>query len=426
MGVFSGQVSAMAYDEITALLGGWPGYVIAAVTRAPGGTRTGAPQVTIELAVDAQVRRYCSRCGQAVAAVHDTSARRVRELPILDAETWLLVPLARVACPRCGPTVEALPWLDRYARMTTRFAESVARLAQLLPIQQVATWFGLSWDTVRAIDHAAMAARLGPIDLTGVRQIVIDEFAIQKGHRYATVVADPATRRVLWVGRGRRREDVRPFFELLGPAGCAQLEAAGMDMSEAYEAETRAHCPGVTIVYDLFHVVAKFGREVIDRVRVDATNRVARASGHDDRTRAARRVVKGARWLLLRNGHSLARDDRIRLADLLAANRRLWVVYVLKDALKALWRYRYAGVAARAWRAWYGWAVRSRIPALVTFARKLRPKLPGILAHCRYPLHTSVLEGINNKIKVLKRMAYGFRDDDYFFLKIRAAFPGNT
>jgi transposase len=101
------------------------------------------------------------------------------------------------------------------------------------------------------------------------------------------------------------------------------------------------------------------------------------------------------------------------------------VVYVLKDALKALWRYRAPAVAARAWAAWYAWAVRSRIPALVTFAQKLKAYWPGILAHCRFPLHTGVLEGMNNKIKVLKRMAYGFRNDAYFFLKIRAAFPGN-
>jgi transposase len=369
--------------------------------------------------------RACRRCGRATAQLHDVTEPRIRELPILDAETWLLVPLARVACPACGPTVEALPWLDRYARMTRRFAESVARLAQLLPIAQVAAWFGLSWDTVQAIDQAALEARLGPVDFTGVRRIVIDEFAIQKGHRYATVIAEPETRRVLWVGRGRGREDVRPFFVALGPAGCAALEVAVMDMSEVYEAETRAHCPQVAIVYDLFHVVAKFGREVIDRVRVDETNRIARAADPNDRrTRAARRVIKGARWLLLRNATTLRREERVRLADLLAANRRLWVVYVLKDALKALWGYTYRGAAARAWQAWYGWAVRSRIPALITFARRLKAKLPGILAHCRYPLHTSVLEGINNKIKVLKRMAYGYRNDEYFFLKIRAAFPG--
>src|SRR6266542_458045 len=197
-----------------------------------------------------------------------------------------------------------------------------------------------------------------------------------------------------------------------------------MDMSEAYEAETRAHCPQVTIVYDLFHVVAKFAREVIDRVRVDETNRVAQAAGPGP-TRARRRVIKGARWLLLRNKGTLRRDERVRLQELLAANRRLWVVYVLKDGLKALWRYTYIGAARRAWEEWYGWAVRSRIPALVAFARRLSGKLPGILAHCRFPLHTGVLEGINNKIKVLKRMAYGFRNDAYFFLKIRAAFPGN-
>lgn len=413
----------MAYEDITLLLGGWPGFEITSVSREPGGTRTGAPQVTITLAAVAGAPRYCGRCGHATAPLHDVSERRIRELPILDAETWLLLPLARVACPRCGPTVEALPWLDRYARMTKRFAESVARLAQVLPIKQVADWFGLSWDTVQAIDQAALEARLGPVDLSGVRRIVIDEFAIQKGHRYATVIAEPETRRVLWVGRGRGREDVRPFFEALGPDGCQRLEAVVMDMSEAFEAETRAHCPQASIVYDLFHVVAKFGREVIDRVRVDETNRVARAAGARP-VRARRRVIKGARWLLLRNATNLKRDERIRLRELLAANRRLWVVYVLKDALKQLWRYTYRGAAERAWRAWYGWAVRSRIPALAKFARQLKAKLPGILAHCRYPLHTSVLEGINNKIKVLKRMAYGFRNDAYFFLKIRAAFPG--
>ena len=417
----------MAYEEITALLGGWPGFRIAQVTREPGGTRTGAPQITIELVAVPGARRYCSRCGRTTTEIHDVSPRRVRELPILDAETWLVLPLARVSCRDCGPTVEGLPWLDRYARMTKRFAESVARLAQVLPIKQVAEWFGLSWDTVQAIDRAALEAQLGPIDLTGVRQIVIDEFAIQKGHRYATVVAQPQTRRVLWIGRGRAREDVRPFFELLGATGCAGLEVAVMDMNGAYEQETRAHCPQAMIVYDLFHVVAKFGREVIDRVRVDATNRVARAAGpNDPRTRARRRVVKGTRWLLLRNRSTLTSEERLRLRDVLAANRPLWVVYVLKDALKALWQYKYVGAARRAWHDWYGWAVRSRIPPLITFAKQLKTRLAGILAHCCYPLHTGVLEGINNRIKVIKRMAYGFRDDTYFFLKIRAAFPGNS
>lgn len=416
----------MAYEEITALLGGWPGFRLVDVGREEATAGQSAARVVLTLeAVPGQPRR-CSRCDQVVAELHDVTPREVRDLPILDAETWLIVPRVRVQCPRCGPTIEAVPWLDRYARMTRRFAESVARLAQLLPIKQVAEHFGLSWDTVKVIDRAALQARLGPVDLRGVRQIAIDEFAIQKGHRYATSVVDPLTTRVLWVGRGRGREDIRPFFELLGPEGCAQLEAAVMDMSEAYELETRAHCPQAAIVFDLFHVVAKYGREVIDRVRVDEANRVARARPRKNRRiRALRRVIKGTRWLLLRNRANVTtRRDRVRLREVLAANRRLWVVYVLKDALKQLWRYRYRAAARRAWQQWYGWAIRSRIPALVAFARRLQPKLAGIIAHCQYPLHTSLLEGINNKIKVLKRVAYGFRDDAYFFLKIRAAFPG--
>jgi transposase len=260
---------------------------------------------------------------------------------------------------------------------------------------------------------------LGPVDLDGLEVIALDEFAIQKGHRYATVIVEPMRKRVLWVGRGRGREDIRPFFLQLGPERCACLRAAVMDMNAGYEHEVRQHCRSALIVFDLFHVIAKYGREVIDRVRVDRANEL-RAD------RRSRKVVKGARWLLLKNRNSLRPEEDVTLEELLAANHALFVVYVLRDALKELWSYRHAGYAARAWRSWYRKALRSGIEPLRRFARMLRPYLPGILAHCRYPLGTNLIEGINNKIKVIKRMAYGFRDDAYFFLKIRAAFPGKV
>jgi transposase len=410
----------MAYDEITALLGGWEGFELVGVERAPG------PQIVLQLRPVAGAPKRCSRCGEIVSEIHDTSERRIRDLPILDAETWLLVPRARLQCPRCGPTVEAVPWLDRYQRMTTRLAEAIARLAQVLPIKHVAAWFGVGWETVKQIDQRALLARLGPVDLSTVCVIAVDEFAVQRGHRYATVVVEPATKRVLWVGRGRGREDLRAFFTELGVEGCARLEAVVVDMSPAYTEEIRAQCPNAAIVYDLFHVVAKYGREVIDRVRVDETNRIARARGpNDPTTRARRRVIKGTRWLLLRNRANVTRAaDRIRLRELLRANRALFLVYVLKDDLKQLWTYRYPGAARRFWREWYRRAMGSRLTPLKTFARALAVHIDGVISHCRYPLHTGLLEGINNKIKVLKRMAYGFRDDAYFFLKIRAAFPG--
>jgi transposase len=385
-----------------------------------------ARRLVIKLRPKARAVKRCSNCGTPVVEIHDTTERRVRDLPIGEWDTWLVVPRARLLCPRCGPTVEHVPWLDRYQRMTKRLAEKIAALASVLPIKHVAEWFGVSWDTVKQIDRRSLERRLGPVDLSDVRVIAIDEFAIQRGHRDATVIVDPTTKRVLWVGRGRGREDVRAFFELLGPAGCTRIEAVVMDMSVSYFEEVRAHCPRAAIVYDLFHVVAKYAREVIDRVRVDETNRIARAAGPNaPRTRARRRVIKGTRWLLLRNReHVTHLADRVRLRDLLRANRALFIVYVLKDDLKQLWQFRYPAAARRFWRHWYRRAMASRLPALKQFARNLAARIDGVISHCRYPLHTGLLEGINNKITVIKRMAYGFRDDAYFFLTIRAAFPG--
>jgi transposase len=342
----------------------------------------------------------------------------VRDLPLFDADTYVWVPRYRVACPTCGPKLEALAWLSPWARVTQRLAESVVRLCRVLPIQHVAAFYALDWDTVKTLDAAALADRLLPVDLSAVESIAMDEFALRKGHRYATVVLEPARKRVLRVGEGRSREEIRPFFALLGPAGCQRLRAVAMDMNAAYEEEIRAHCPQAEIVYDLFHVVAKYGRDVVDRVRVDEANRV-------HANKPARKVIKGARWLLLRNRENVKPADRVRLRDLLATNRRLAAVYILKDDLKHLWDYRYPGAAIRFFAGWYQREIRSRIPPLKRFARQLRARLPGVLAHCRYPLHTSLLEGITNKIKVLKRMAYGYRDSGYFFLKIMDAFPGN-
>jgi transposase len=409
----------LSKDELNALLGGWEGYTLGTVGRVEVGLEgQRREEIHLELLPLCDHPRVCTGCGKSCRSVHDSVERWVDDLPILGAETRLLVHRVRVACPDCGPKLEKLSWLEAYARVTVRLAESVARICRFASVKHAADYFGLDWKTAKEIDKAYLDRTLGPVDLDGVTKLAMDEFAIQKGHRYATVVIDPTTKRVLWVGRGRSREEVRPFFELLGPERCRRIVAAAMDMNAAYDLEVRTHCPNAEVVYDLFHVVAKYGREVIDRVRVDEANKVK-----DDKP--ARKVIKGSRWLLLRNADNIEKDqDRVRLAELLKANRKLAAVYLLKDDLKELWAYRHTGYARQFWEQWYARAIRSRIEPLKAFARKLKGYLPGILSHCRFPLNTSVLEGINNKIKVIKRMAYGFRDDAYFFLKIRAAFPG--
>jgi len=429
----------MADDAMRAFLervGRWEGFEVVNVTiddeRKPDALGDLTPRLVIELRAKADTPRRCSRCGAAVVAIHDLSPRRVRDLPIAEWDTWLIVPRVRVQCPRCGPTIEAVPWLDRYQRMTKRLAERIARLAQVLPIQQVATWFGVHWETVKQIDQRALAARLGPleaVEFRGVRRIAIDEFALHRGQTYATLVVDVETKRVLWVSRGRDAAALTGFFTQLGPAGCAAIEAVVIDLAVPFVKAVRQHCPQAAIVYDLFHALARYTAQVLDRVRMDEANRLALPSRHRHRTRAerVRRCLtgKGVRWLLLRNGATLrSREEHVRLRELLAANRPLFIVYVLKEDLRALWHYRSPAAARRAWTHWYRRACESAMPAVVRFANRLALVADYIINHARYPMHTSLLEGINNKIKVMKRMAYGYRDIPYFFLKIRAAFPG--
>jgi transposase len=394
-------------------LGGWEGYRVERIGWPEEGSRT----VTIYLKPSARTM-YCQHCGSRCRQVHETTVRRVRDLPLMALQVRLVVPRRRVWCDQCGgPRLEKLNWLGRYQRVTDRLAEAVSQLLESSNILAVARFFQLGWHTVKALDKARLRRVLQEPDWSQIHYLAMDEFALHKGHRYATVVVDPIRRQVLWVGKGRSRETARAFFEEL-PAGVAeQIRAVAIDMTTAYELEIQAHCPNAEIVYDLFHVVAKYGREVIDRVRVDLANQLR----HD---KPARKVIKSSRWLLLRNRQNLDPRQAVQLDELLEANQPLLTAYLMRDELKRLWFYQRPGYAQRAWDHWLAQAQGSGIAALAHFAFKLKAYLHGILSRCRHPLNTSIVEGINNTIKVIKRRAYGYRDQEYFFLKIRSAFPG--
>jgi len=396
-----------------AKLGGWEGYRVERIAWPEDGSRT----VTICLKPSARTM-YCEHCGSRCWQIHETTVRRVRDLPLMALQVRLVVPRRRVWCEQCGsPRLEKLSWLGRYQRVTDRLAEAVSQLLESSTIVAVSRFFQLGWHTVKTLDKARLRQAVQEPDWSQIHYLAMDEFALHKGHRYATVVVDPIRRQVLWVGNGRSRETVRAFFEQLPAGVAAQIRAVAIDMTTAYELEIQAHCPNAEIVYDLFHVVAKYGREVVDRVRVDQANRLR----HD---KPARRVIKSSRWLLLRNRESLDRRQSVKLDELLEANRPLLTAYLMRDELKRLWFYRRPGYAQRAWEHWLEQAQSSGIAALSLFAQRLKAYLHGILSRCRHPLNTSIVEGINNTIKVIKRRAYGYRDQAYFFLKIRAAFPG--
>ncbi|CAJ6050048.1 transposase family protein [Burkholderia pseudomallei] len=533
-------------------LGCWTGYRLERVEWPQGDSRT----LSLYLKPVSQIM-YCEQCGARCQQIHETTVRRVRDLPLFEYRVVLHVPRRRVWCERCGAArLEKLDWLGRYQRVTERFAKACEKLLQAASVQAVAAFYELGWHTVKSIDKMRLRARVAEPDWSTIRYLAMDEFALHKGHRYATVVVDPIGRQVLWVGPGRSRETARAFFEQLPEGVAERIEAVAIDMTTAYELEIKEQCPQAEIVFDLYHVVAKYGREVIDRVRVDQANQLrhdkpARLGWHTvksidkmrlrarvaepdwstirylamdefalhkghryatvvvdpigrqvlwvgpgrsretaraffeqlpegvaerieavaidmttayeleikeqcpqaeivfdlyhvvakygreviDRVRVdqanqlrhdkpARKVLKSSRWLLLRNRHNLKPEQAVHLKELLAANQSLLCVYVLRDELKRLWFYRKPACAEKAWGQWFEQAQQSGIAALQKFAQRLQGYWHGIVARCRHPLNTSVVEGINNTIKVIKRRAYGYRDEQYFFLKIRAAFPG--
>lgn len=398
--------------DVNTFLPFWEGFSVI-------GIRPDGEALLIDLIPNPSRFPTCSGCHQPSTTIHEYCQRSIRDLPIVGRSVRLNVELRRVECGACGKRMESVSWLDRYSRMTRRLAEAVTQACRRLPTLHVAELFGLHWDSVRLLERRALQAALEKLPKAQPKRLVMDEFALFKGHRYASVVLDADTRRVLWIGEGRSRAAIRPFFEELGPEGCARIEAVAMDMNTAFDLEVRQHCPQARVVYDLFHVVAKYGREVIDRVRVDEANRLR----HD---KPARKVIKQARWLLLRNPENLKREEQqLRLQDLLAANQSLMTVYLMKAELKTLWSPTTAWGWRSAWKQWLRLAGESEIPALKQFAKRLRGYWRGILSRVRWPMHTGQLEGINNRIKVIKRMAYGYRDSEFFFMKIKNNFPGN-
>jgi len=373
------------------------------------------PEVRISLARDKPIY-CCSGCGQNYWTYYDSQPYQARDLPYGKwKKAWLLFEKVRVNCSKCGVKVEKLDWIDPWARLTKRFEEEVAwECREIQSLKAIAKRLHLGWDTVKDIDKKYLDKELNPPDLSQVKCLAIDEIALRKGHNYATVISEAQRGRVLWVVLGRKEKSLNRFYRLLGKKRCRQIEAVAMDMWPAYEASSRKYCPQSEIVYDQFHIIQNYGK-VIDKVRHSELAKTDRSQ---------QGIFTGTKYLLLSNRSKVRGKRRAKLDELLQANQSLSTVYILKDDLKHLWDYRYEKPAREWFEGWYHRAQESGIAPLMKFADSLKEHLPGILAHCRYPLNTSFLEGMNNKIKVIKRIAFGFRDMDYFFLKIRGAFRG--
>jgi transposase len=250
------------------------------------------------------------------------------------------VPNRKLRCATCRTIrTEGHSFLDPYRRYTLRFERAVAGLCRHLPIKQVAEHFGLSWDVVKEIDKRRLEREVGTPCYDGLRRIAVDEVAIHKGHTYLTTVLDLDTGRIVWVGKGRTEATLASFFAELTPEQRRSIEAVASDMAAGFRNAVEKACPHAAQVYDLFHVVAKYSREVVDVVRLEE------AKKQDE---AGRKLIKGSRYLLLKNAPNLLSSQRKALRELLEANEALNTVYVLKDQLKRIWDYKRPAWARKA------------------------------------------------------------------------------
>lgn len=355
----------------------------------------------------------CSRCGQLSFDRYDRTSQRIRDLNVFDLHTYLVLDKWRVHCPTCGVRVEDLGFAAPYSRYTRRFEDLVARLCEHLPVANVAELLGMDWKTVKEIDKRALQRAFADPDYTGLRLLSIDEISYKKRHRYLTLVLDLERTRVVWVGKGRGKATLEAFFDQIGEEVAHGILSIAIDMWHPYIAAIQAHAPQAAIVFDKFHVIRNYA-QVVDRVRLDELKKAEKEE---------KPVLRGAKYLLLKNHQNLSPKQRNRLEELLSLNQNLNVVYVLKDDLKRLWNGTEREEAALLLADWIQAAQESGIGPLADFAKTLNHHAYGLLNHCDYPINNAQLEGLNNKIKVIKRRCYGFHDLDYFRMKIMQAAP---
>ena len=363
---------------------------------------------------DNRRRPICHVCGTPTWSVHDRSRRAVRDLDMGSTRVWIGCPIRKIVCSHCQSVrIEDLEFFDPYQHITKRLARYVYDLCKILPVKDVAGHTGLDRKTVKRIDKMFLEQAYAQTDYSDLTILAVDEIAVRKGHSYMTVVLDYLSGRVVWMGKDRTCETLTSFFRGMNDPQKQRLQAIAMDMWDPFIKAVQQEVPHVRIVFDLFHVVSAFNK-VIDKVRIDEYRQ---ALSKD------KAVFKGSKYLLLKNrAHVRRKKDREQLRKLMKLNRTISALMILKDLLKQIWQYRYRGWANRRINEWQSLALTIDHSDVRRFVRMLDRYRYGILNHCDFPIHTSKLEGVNNKIKVIKRRAYGFHDDRYFSLKVIQAF----
>ena len=355
----------------------------------------------------------CPHCGGTNVLRRGTVPRRWSAVPIGHRPVTVFAEVPRIECRDCRTQpVVAVPFAEARRSYTRSFERFALDLRESMTLKDVARHLCVSDWLVKDIEKRWLGKHFAKPRLKDLRHIAIDEIATKKGHKYLTIVMDLESGAVVFVGQGKGADALKPFWRSL-KAARAQVEAVAIDMSAAYYTAVCENLPDATVVFDWFHVVKLLNDKLSELRRQlfrEATDQL-----HKD-------VLKGTRWLLLKRPENLdeTHNELNRLQDALDLNQSLATAYYLKEDLRLLWEEPTKRAAERFLDDWIRQADASGIRVLQTFAKTLARYRTGILAWYDHPISTGPLEGTNNKIKTLKRQAYGFRDHQYFALKIKA------
>lgn len=354
---------------------------------------------TVVVTVARRGRRHrCPRCPFSTVAGYDSRVASWRHVALGKWRVLIRAKVSRLYCPTHGVITEAVPWAAPGSGFTLDFEDLVAWLAREMNMTAVTKLVHIAWVTVGSIIERVVARNLDEDRLEQLYVIGIDEVSYRKGHRYLSVVADHRTGDPAWMTEGRSRESLGKFFDELGPARSEKVAIVTMDMSAAYIEEVRARAPNARIAFDPFHVVKLANEALHDLRRTEA--RVRKGS-----TEAT--VLKGSRWALLKAPENLRPAEQLRLAEVAKLNAGVYRGYLLKEELRMLYSCG-SRVAPAHLDAWLAWSSRSKLRPFVKLARTVRKYREGILDAIRFGVSNGRLEGLNNKIGMLKHRAFGF------------------
>ncbi len=358
-------------------------------------------------------RLYCPVCRSRNVTLRGKTTRRFRTFPVGFKVIFLELEVQRVGCLECRRVRQvSLGFADPRFTYTHAFERYALELSKHMTIQDVARHLSVSWDVIKDIQKRDLTKRFAKPGLKHLKTIAIDEIAVRKGHQYLTVVMDMDSGAIVFVGNGKGADALDPFWKRLKRAQ-ADIQAVAMDMSPAYTSAVSANLPKAAIVFDHFHVIKLFN---------DQLSNLRRELYHEAKDVLQKKVLKGTRWLLLKNPENLnaAKAEKDRLKEALQLNHPLSCAYYLKEDLRQIWFQKSKDRAHRVLADWVKRAESSGIKMLVKFSKTIASFRSGILAYYDYRISSGALEGTNNKIKTMKRMAYGFRDMEFFKLKIMA------